>query len=73
VGFGGPAGLFGGATISSGANGLDGSEAGLNLGVAGANNNALGGAAGSGVIDSGGTVVFYGDTPARYINGNGDH
>ena len=29
--------------------------------------------AGSGVIDSGATVVFFGDTPTRYINGNGDH
>ena len=29
--------------------------------------------AGSGVINSGATVVFFGDTPLRYINGNGDY
>ena len=29
--------------------------------------------AGNGVVDSGATVVLFGDTPARYINGNGDH
>lgn len=43
------------------------------FGLAGANNNGVGGSAGSGVIDNGATVVFYGDTPTRYINGNGDH
>lgn len=29
--------------------------------------------AGSGIIDSGATVVLFGDTPTRYINGNGSH
>ena len=43
------------------------------LGINGASTGASGGLAGKGVIDSGATVVFFGDTPARYINGNGDH
>tara|TARA_R100000951_G_scaffold116364_1_gene127837 strand:- start:869 stop:3193 length:2325 start_codon:yes stop_codon:yes gene_type:complete len=50
---------------------IDGS--GNGWGVAGANNDATGGLAGSGVKDNGATVNFFGDTPARYINGNGDH
>ncbi len=29
--------------------------------------------AGKGVVDSGATVTFFGDTPTRYINGTGDH
>ena len=37
-----------------------------------ANNGGAGGP-GSGVIDNGATVTFYGSTSARYINGNGDH
>lgn len=32
-----------------------------------------GGDAGSGVVDNGATVVFFGDTPTRYINGQGSH
>jgi hypothetical protein len=32
-----------------------------------------GGGSGSGIIDNGATVVLFGDTPARYINGAGDH
>ena len=32
-----------------------------------------GGLAGSGIIDAGATVVLFGDTPSRYINGNGSH
>ena len=57
---------------NTGSNGeIDGTGSGW--GLAGANNNAVGGAAGSGVVDSGATVTFFGDTPARYINGNGDH
>ena len=56
----------------TGSNGeIDGTSSGW--GVNGANNGALGGAAGSGIIDSGATVILYGDTPTRYINGNGDH
>ena len=42
-------------------------------GLAGANNNATGGLAGSGVVDGGASVTFFGDTSTRYINGNGDH
>jgi hypothetical protein len=57
---------------NTGSNGeIDGT--GTGWGLVGANNNAIGGAAGSGVVDSGATVTFFGDTPARYINGNGDH
>ena len=29
--------------------------------------------AGKGVVDSGATVTFFGETPTRYINGTGDH
>jgi hypothetical protein len=70
IGIGGLAGAGIGGVGSFGANG---SETGPNWGVVGANNNAAGGLAGSGVVDSGATVVFFGDTPTRYINGNGDH
>ncbi len=56
----------------AGVNGqIDGTGSGW--GNVGANNDAIGGLAGSGVKDNGATVVFFGDTPARYINGNGDH
>ena len=54
--------------------GVNGTIDGTNgWGLAGANNNATGGAAGSGVIDSGAVVTFYGSDASRYINGNGDH
>ena len=46
---------------------------GGNWGQAGANASSLGGAAGKGVIDSGATVVLFGEDSTRYINGNGDH
>ena len=74
AGFGGSAGgaSVGIATGVTGSNGeIDGTGSGW--GVNGANNGAVGGAAGSGIIDSGATVILYGDTPTRYINGNGDH
>ncbi len=74
AGVGGDGGKIGTVpTLSlSGVNGeIDGSGSGW--GNAGANNDATGGLAGSGVIDNGATVNFFGDTPARYINGNGDH
>ena len=77
VGVGGSAGnvYFNGGLIESGDNGtsgtIDGSTSGW--GVAGSNNDATGGGAGKGVVDSGATVVFFGDTPTRYINGTGDH
>lgn len=56
--------------------GADGANGGYPTawGQVGAANNAnAGGLAGSGVIDSGATVTFYGDTAARYVDGNGDH
>ena len=74
AGFGGQAGdgSVGIAIGVTGSNGeIDGTGSGW--GVNGANNGAVGGAAGSGIIDSGATVILYGDTPTRYINGNGDH
>jgi hypothetical protein len=75
AGVGGNAGrAIDGGTLSgnAGSNGeIDGSGSGW--GLAGANNGATGGLAGSGVVDSGATVTFFGDTPARYINGSGDH
>ena len=43
------------------------------FGVDGANNNAIGGKAGKGVINGGAVVTFYGDTSTRYINGRGDY
>jgi len=43
------------------------------FGLQGANNNAVGGTAGSGVIDSGGAVALFGATVSNYVNGNGDH
>ena len=74
-GTGGPAGLAIAGSLTQGTTGsngeIDGSGSGWgNVGTA---NNATGGAAGSGVVDNGATVTFFGDTPARYINGNGDH
>ncbi|HHZ68938.1 MAG TPA: hypothetical protein EYN54_01330 [Methylococcaceae bacterium] len=58
---------------NNGAAGDNGSEDGTSLGIDGSNNNAFGGTKGKGVIDSGATVTFFGDTPARYVNGGGDH
>jgi hypothetical protein len=58
--------------VRVGTTGQVGSVAGP-WGLSGANNNATGGLAGSGVVDDGATVTFFGDTPTRYINGNGDH
>jgi hypothetical protein len=75
-GSGGDSGIAaGGGNVTrgtAGSNGqIDGSSSGW--GNAGANNNAIGGNAGAGVIDSGATVVLFGTTAARYINGIGDH
>ena len=72
-GAGGAGGSVVGATVSNtGATG-DYGDSSPPLGISGANNNAIGGAAGSGVKDSGAAVTFYGDDSTRYINGNGDH
>lgn len=72
---GGPGGDPGqnfGAGASLGQSGPDGDSDGP-FGVLGTGNDALGGPAGKGVVDSGATVVFFGDTALRYINGGGDH
>ncbi|MCP4987569.1 MAG: hypothetical protein GY928_16380 [Colwellia sp.] len=53
--------------------GNGGSVGGGDWGEDGANNNAAGGLKGSGVIDSGAVVTFFGETSERYINGGGDH
>ncbi|MBG7617350.1 MAG: hypothetical protein IZT57_03125, partial [Chloroflexi bacterium] len=42
-------------------------------GQAGTAAATTGGAAGSGIFDSGATVTLFGSTATRYINGNGDH
>jgi hypothetical protein len=68
---------IGGTVINgqTGQDGIDGTDdrASGGFGQNGANNNAFGGDAGKGVVDSGGTVVFFGATPERYVNGGGDH
>jgi len=71
-GQGGPPGQNFGSEAELGQTGADGPPNGI-LGIAGPNNSAIGGPAGKGVVDSGATVVFFGDTPTRYIDGNGDH
>lgn len=75
VGVGGGAGrVIDGGTIegNTGTNGeIDGT--GTGWGLSGSNNGATGGLAGSGIIDSGATVVLFGSTVSRYINGNGNH
>ena len=73
-GIGGNPGLSGESSQpgTAGKNGeIDGSGSGW--GNVGSNNNAAGGAAGSGIKNSGATVQLFGSTPTRYINGNGDH
>ncbi len=78
------AGGLGGTAVASGGltpeDGLPGNGGDI-IGNGGASVNAGGdwgvdattGLAGKGVVDSGATVVFFGDTPTRYINGHGDH
>jgi len=59
-------------TSSAGADGTDDLNTG-SFGLPGDNNNAFGGIAGSGVVDNGGTVTFFGSDALNYTNGNGDH
>ena len=75
AGIGGPFGDATGILTDDGVTGSNGEidGTGSGWGNVGANNDAAGGLAGSGVKDNGATVVFFGDTPARYINGNGSH
>lgn len=73
VGLGGQPGDGTGAGFTIGDTGFNGDPFGPLWGNAGSNNDATGGLAGSGVVDNGATVVFFGDTPARYINGAGSH
>jgi hypothetical protein len=74
-GIGGEAGISVGGVITNGNTGTNGeiNGSGSGWGLVGANNNATGGLAGSGIIDSGATVTLFGSTALRYINGNGDH
>ena len=69
VGNGGAGGLIG--TGRDGASGGDWGEPGLN--TIKFTTTYFGGAAGSGIVDGGGTVTLHGDNSSRYINGNGDH
>lgn len=78
AGIGGAAGEIRGTDFVTAGNAASNGEidgTGSGFGFAGANNNATGGAAGSGIIDGGATVVLFsdGDIATRYINGNGDH
>ena len=60
--------------FTSGDAGVNGTIDGTTgFGLDGADNDAAKGLAGSGVIDSGATVTFYGADASRYINGRGDH
>lgn len=74
-GRGGTGGGVEGASGTIGTSGTTGSEFGVSgWGIPGvANDASAGGLAGSGVVDNGATVVFFGNTAANYINGNGDH
>lgn len=74
----GVGGQYGTVTGSGATNGNTGSNGeidgtGSGWGVDGVDNSASKGLAGSGVVDNGATVTFYGDTPTRYVNGNGSH
>ncbi len=75
AGVGGDPGDNSGPFAESGIPGVNGEIDGLGTGwgVDGIDNDASKGLKGSGIIDSGATVTLFGDTPARYINGAGDH
>ena len=70
----GAGGLAGDAiNAEQGNNGQDGSSASTaTYGENGANNDAIGGTMGKGIVDSGGTVTLQ-TTADRYVNGGGDH
>jgi len=74
LGSGGNSGLTDGSSSpgQNGENGTDNPATG-SYGQNGAGNGATGGGKGSGVVDNGATVVFFGSDANRYINGNGDH
>ena len=62
--------------VSPGSAGSNGNinDTGIGWGQDGVDNDSSKGLAGSGIIDSGAaSVVLYGATAARYVNGNGDH
>ena len=69
----GNGGVGGSGAGSDGVNGGDWGQAGQNSLATPSNPVRFGGAAGSGIIDNGATVVLYGSNSGRYINGNGDH
>ena len=68
----GQGGRAGGASQNQGVAGANGQITSAQWGQAGADNGAQGGLAGSGILDSGATVVLFGES-GRYVNGNGDH
>jgi hypothetical protein len=62
------------STSVGGTSGTNGLESGANgFGIAGNNNNATGGLAGSGIVDNGAVVTLFGENATNYINGGGDH
>lgn len=68
-GLGGPKGIADG----TGTDGVDGIADVVALGVNGTSNDGnLAGLAGKGIIKNGAVVRVFGDTPANFINGNGD-
>ena len=69
----GQGGRAGPANLNDGIAGANGQIDSASWGQAGSDNDATGGSAGSGVIDSGAIVQFFGDDSNRYVNGNGDH
>ncbi len=69
IGNGGNGGVGQVLIPNSGENGSDGGGWGQD----GDSGILFGGGAGNGVLDSGATVVLFGATPTRYINGNGSH
>lgn len=76
AGIGGEFGSATGDEAEEGATGTNGeiNGTGSGWGNVGASNDASsGGLAGSGILDNGATITLFGDTPARYINGNGSH
>lgn len=79
VGQGGDAGVIdpyvGNPPTVEGTPGNNGTVNGTSTGwgLDGTANDTTGGAAGSGVVDGGATVTFFGSDANRYINGNGSH
>ena len=72
VGSGGTGGAAFNAAATDGANGGNWGIAGGNSLASNTNPARTGGAAGKGIVKSGGIVNVYGNTPTNFINGGGD-